>query len=39
MPCFKFIGLKLPWNQGFMDVRRSRSALVLVYIHNTFRMH
>src|SRR5712692_2501667 len=38
MPCYKFIGLKVPWNQGFMAVRRCRSALALVYGRNPFRM-
>src|SRR5713226_1903029 len=27
--CYKFIGLKVPWNQGFMNVRRCRSPLAL----------
>jgi len=39
MPFYKFIGLKLPWNQGFMDVWRSRSALALGYARNPFGMH
>jgi hypothetical protein len=39
MPCYKFIGLKTPWNQGFMAVRRCRSALALVYARNPIRMH
>src|SRR5713226_6172322 len=39
MPCYKFIGLKVPWNQGFMAVRKCRSALALVYGRNPIRMH
>jgi hypothetical protein len=36
MPRYKFIGLKIPWNQGFMAVWRCRSALSLGFAHNFF---
>ena len=39
MSHYKFIGLKVPWNQGFMAAWKSRSALAFVYAHNSFRMH
>jgi len=39
MPFYKSIGLKLPWNQRFMDVRRCRFALAFVYARNSFGMH
>src|SRR5713101_10144740 len=38
MPCYKFIGLKIPWNQGFMAIRRCRSALALACARNSFGM-
>jgi hypothetical protein len=39
MLCYKFIGLKLPGNQGFMDVWKAQKALALVYARNSFTMH
>ncbi len=36
MPCYKFIGLEVPWNQGFMAVWRCRSALAIGYGRNFF---
>ncbi len=33
---YKFIGLEVPWNQGFMAVWRCRSALAIGYGRNPF---
>src|SRR5713101_532133 len=35
----KFIALKVPWNQSFMDVWKRRSALALGYGRNSSGMH